>query len=174
MRSRRLALIALALLAAIVTTAAANSPANNAASPMTTRVVILGAEADLPVVDDFVRPVDLPPAVPIPADFSIPPSYAGVIAALHQMTPEQLIRFLWPASAADRMVAIARRESGLRCDADNPRSSAAGLFQTIGIHRARAARMNLSWADITGPDCVADAFLAKAIWDDSGFAPWRM
>lgn len=92
---------------------------------------------------------------------------------LRSLPPETLIRIAWAGTGqADRAVAIARRESGLRCDADNPRSSAAGLFQTLSIHRPRAERLGLTWANVTGPDCFDDVLLAFDMWQDGGWGPW--
>jgi hypothetical protein len=96
------------------------------------------------------------------------------VLALASCTPEQIIRWRWEGTGqADRAVAIATRESGLRCDADNPRSSAAGLFQTMSIHEARATRLDLRWSDVTGPDCLADVLLAFSLWQEQGWRPWR-
>jgi hypothetical protein len=104
-----------------------------------------------------------------------PVDYGAVIAYMRTLDPETLIRIAWAGTGqADRAIAIARRESGLRCDADNPRSSAAGLFQTMGIHRARAERLGLTWQNVAGPDCLDDVFLAFDMWTDSGWAPWAL
>ncbi len=56
------------------------------------------------------------------------------------------------------MVSIASRETGgtFDCAADNPTSSAAGLFQTLAIHRPRAERLGLK--------AVADADAVAATW----------
>lgn len=101
--------------------------------------------------------------------------YTAVIAYERTLPAETLIRIAWAGTGqADRAVAIARRESGLRCDADNPRSSAAGLFQTLSIHRARAERLGFTWAEVAGPDCLADVMLAFDMWQDSGWRPWAL
>ena len=103
------------------------------------------------------------------------PTYADVIAYMRTLPAQTLIEIAWAGTGqTERALAIARRESGLRCDADNPYSSAAGLFQTIGIHRARAARLGLSWQEIAGPDCLADVLLAHDMWVDSGWRPWAL
>ena len=94
---------------------------------------------------------------------------------MRTLPAQTLIEIAWAGTGqTERALAIARRESGLRCDADNPTSSAAGLFQTIGLHRPRAARLGLTWEEIAGPDCLADVLLAHDMWRDSGWAPWRL
>jgi len=104
-----------------------------------------------------------------------PVDCAAVIAYERTLPPDVLIRITWAGTGdTERMLAIARRESGMRCDAANPRSSAAGLLQTMGIHRPRAERMGLSWANVEGPDCLDDVLLAKALYDDSGLRPWAL
>lgn len=111
---------------------------------------------------------------PPPVELTATVDYVAVQNYMRTLPAETLIRIAWADTGqADRAVAIARRESGLRCDADNPRSSASGLFQTLSLHRPRAERLNLSWANITGPDCLDDVFLARAIYADSGWRPWR-
>jgi hypothetical protein len=107
---------------------------------------------------------------------------------MRTLPPEQLIRYMWRDTPdADLMVRIAAREACLYCkhadgtpftaaeicSADNPHSSAAGLFQTMGIHRALAESMGLSWANITGPDCWDDARLAFQLYDHGkGLRNW--
>ena len=104
-----------------------------------------------------------------PVDF-----YRAVVYTLRQMPPDQLIRIAWEGTGqTERALAIARRESGFNCAADNPRSSASGLFQHMSIHAPRAERMGLSWTNVTGPDCLDDVLLAKAMWLESGWAPWQ-
>ena len=102
--------------------------------------------------------------------------------------PEQLIRYIWRDTPdVDLMLRIAARESCLYCkhadgspytaaeicSANNPHSCAAGLFQTMGIHRALAESMGLSWANITGPDCWDDAELAFQLYNHGkGLRNW--
>ena len=107
-------------------------------------------------------------------EFAPPPvDYTDVIAYERTLPAETLIRIAWAGTGqTDRALAIARRESGLRCNADNPRSSAAGLFQTLDIHRPRAERLGLSWSNVAGADCLDDVLLAFDMWSDSGWRPW--
>lgn len=126
---------------------------------------------------DTTAPLEAPPPETVVVVEAPPPvdRYLVTYEWLRALPPEELIRIAWAGTGqADRAIAIARRESGLRCDADNPRSSASGLFQTLSIHRPRAERLGLSWADVTGPDCLADVILARAIYADSGWGPWRV
>jgi hypothetical protein len=122
-------------------------------------------------------PVEVAPPATTTAVEAPPPEdvFVRTYEWLRALPPEELIRIAWDGTGQiDRALRIARRESGLRCDADNPRSSASGLFQTLAIHRPRAERLGLAWSDVTGPDCLADVILAKAIYADSGWGPWRM
>lgn len=80
-----------------------------------------------------------------------------------------LVRLLWP-DRPDRAIAIARRESGLTCTARN-RSGAAGLFQLMPVHRARAARLGLTWPDVQ-TSCLANLAVAVDLYHDAGWQPW--
>jgi hypothetical protein len=112
---------------------------------------------------------------PVAADEQPVDFYVAVLYTLRQMPPDELIRIAWDGTGqTERALAIARRESGMNCAADNPRSSASGLFQHLSIHAPRAERMGLAWANVTGPDCLDDVLLAKAMWEESGWAPWRL
>jgi len=116
-----------------------------------------------------------PVLTPIPLTAPIPPDWSTIAAFLRAQPSEWLIRWRWAATPhADLMVRIARRESGLRCDADNPTSSAAGLFQTMGFHRRLAEGIGLSWSNITGPDCLDDIVLAWQLYDNGrGLRHWN-
>lgn len=99
----------------------------------------------------------------------------GVIAYERTLPAQTLIEIAWYGTGqTQRALAIARRESGLRCDAKNPRSSASGLFQTMRLHEGRARRLGLTWSEIQGPDCLSDVLLAYALWAEQGWAPWRV
>lgn len=118
-----------------------------------------------------------------------PPTLEQIsIYIMRTAPPEELIRYMWRDTPdADLMVRIAAREACLYCkhkdgtpftaaeicSADNPHSSAAGLFQTMGFHRALAESMGLSWANITGPDCWDDARLAFQLYNNGkGLRNW--
>lgn len=126
----------------------------------------------------------IPPAVtPVPLAFPATP--ADAVAYLRTLPPDVLIRIAFADTpVTDRMLAIARRESGLgkrgqpvpfdaACAADNPRSSAAGLFQTLSGWSGLASTINVTWGEVAGPDCLGDVLLARAIYARSGLAPWR-
>jgi hypothetical protein len=67
---------------------------------------------------------------------------------------------------------VARRESGFRCNADNPRSSASGLFQLMGIHSGRAQRLGVAWQQAQ-TSCLANLAVARALYDEQGRRPWQ-
>jgi hypothetical protein len=132
-----------------------------------------------------------PPVVEEVVELAPPPvDYEAVHRWLRVLPPDTLIRIAFEGTgAAERMLAIARRESGLgkrgpgvpfdpACSAKNPRSSASGLFQTLRFWEGRSgwwpgvAHYGFSWAEIEGPDCYADVMIARAIWEESGFGPW--
>lgn len=118
------------------------------------------------------------PEEPIIVDYAAVNRYfwKSVENYVRSLPAEQLIRLWWKDTPhVETMIRIARRESGLNCAADNPTSSAAGLMQTIGAHRKLAASMGLSWADIEGPDCIADIKLAWQLYDHGrGLRHWSL
>lgn len=116
----------------------------------------------------WLAPPNIPPA-------PVPSPTASDAWTFIPMSPEDLIRARWEGTGdEDTMVGIAWRESRFDCAADNPRSSAAGLFQTLAIHRPRAERLGIDWADITGPACLADVELAWSLYEEQGTSPWRL
>jgi hypothetical protein len=141
---------------------------------------------------DIPAPIPTPVPDVIPADVPIvapPPNLEEVSTYIMRTTPpEELIRYMWRNTPdADLMVRIAAREACLFCkhrdgtpftpaeicSADNPGSSAAGLFQTMGFHRTLAEGMGLSWANVTGPDCWDDARLAFQLYNNGkGLRNW--
>lgn len=136
-------------------------------------------EAPAPDTSHYLIP-DLPPVPAVPA----PVDYAAVIRYMRGLPPDVLIRIAFADTpVTERMLAIARRESGLgrhtpvpfdpACSAKNPHSSATGLFQTLSGWNGTAVAFNLSWANVAGPDCLDDVLLARAIYARSGLHPWR-
>jgi hypothetical protein len=85
---------------------------------------------------------------------------------------EDLVRLTFPEDP-DTAVRIARRESGLRCDADNPTSSASGIMQLMSIHAPRANRMGVTWWEVQY-SCLANLTVARAMYDEGGWRPWRV
>jgi hypothetical protein len=117
------------------------------------------------------------------------PNIAAVIYTLRAAEPEELIAYLWKDTPHARlMLAIAAREACLYCvhrdgtpftkaeicGADNPRSTASGLFQTMGFHRPLAEGIGLSWGNVVGADCLDDALLAWQLYDQGrGLNHWK-
>lgn len=145
-------------------------------------VEVIDGRAWFPAGDAYepaTPPEVVPEVLPPPVDPGAPTAHVGPLpdwlAPPVAATPEELIRARWAGTGdEDRMVAIAWRESRLTCDADNRSSSAAGLFQTLALHRPRAERLGLSWADIAGPDCGADIALAWSLYEEQGTRPWAL
>lgn len=158
-----------------------------AAALLSTAVVAPAAAEDFGISVSFIPPppqiappaADVPePLAPVPipeAVIPIPPTPVQILAYIRALPAETLIRIAWHGTGQEeRALKIARRESGLRCDAKNPRSSASGLFQHLRLHEARARRMGFTWAEVAGPDCYADVMLAKQMYDESGWRAWRL
>jgi hypothetical protein len=150
-------------------------------------VTVLFGKADIPTTT-----IQEPPPVQIPADVPIaaPPSLEEISTyIMRTLPPEELIRYMWRDTPhVNLMLRIAAREACLYCkhrdgtpytpaeicSADNPRSSAAGLFQTMGFHRALAEGMGLSWSNVAGPDCWDDARLAFQLYNHGkGLSNWN-
>jgi hypothetical protein len=85
------------------------------------------------------------------------------------MTTEQYIRFIF-GKEAPTALAVAKAESGLRCDAQNvnkhTNSIDIGLFQVNSVHLRKGWKI----ADLL--DCKANIQYAKEIKDSSGWCPW--
>lgn len=163
-------------------------------------VQILFGTADIPTPPPEI-PVAPPPEkvlnAPAPVPIAAPPSLEEISTyIMRTLPPEELIRYMWRDTPhVDLMLRIAAREACLYCkhrdgtpytpaeicSADNPYSSAAGLFQTMGFHRALAESMavpegqpKLTWANVTGPDCWDDARLAFQLYNHGkGLSNWN-
>ena len=85
---------------------------------------------------------------------------------------EDLVRLTFPEDP-DTAVRIARRESGLRCGARNPTSSASGIMQIMGLHAPRAARMGVQWQEVQ-TSCLVNLAVARALYNESKWQPWRL
>ena len=159
-------------------------------------VAVLFGAADIPTQE---VPAPEPTPTPPPADVPIaaPPSLEEISTYIMRTTPpEALIRYMWRDTPhVDLMLRIAAREACLYCkhkdgtpytpaeicSADNPGSSAAGLFQTMGFHRALAESMvvpagqpKLTWTNVAGPDCWDDARLAFQLYNGGkGLSNWK-
>lgn len=171
----------LSLLAPVCGAGASTTPEPPNARAVT---VLFGTyEPPLPeevVVDPPVEAGPAPAPVPLPA-----PSAADAIRYMRSLPPDVLIRIAFADTPhTEKMLAIARRESGLgkhgeahpfdaACSADNPSSSAAGLFQTLGGWAGLASTIGVTWDEVAGPDCLGDVLLARAIYARSGLGPWQ-
>jgi hypothetical protein len=147
-------------------------------------VEVIDGRTWYPAGDAYVpaeAPHIVPDVLPPPTDPGAPPAAVWALPLPDWLAPpivlsaEEMIRERWAGNAdLATMLRIADRESGFDCAADNPSSSAAGLFQTLALHRPRAERLGLAWSDITGPDCTADIALAWDLYAEQGTRPWAL
>lgn len=79
----------------------------------------------------------------------------------------------WPASAQPRAHKVVTRESGGDPTAQNRRSTAAGCFQLLRVHRARFARLGYSW-DRDRYLAVPNVRVALDLWHEQGWRPWQL
>lgn len=79
-----------------------------------------------------------------------------------------LVDAYFPEDEVDTALCIIRYESGGDPEADNPRSTAAGLFQILGS--LWAPRFGVSEGDLYDP--ATNVRLARHIWDESGWGAW--
>jgi soluble lytic murein transglycosylase-like protein len=79
-----------------------------------------------------------------------------------------LIASVFPAAEVDTALCIIRHESGGNPDADNPRSSAKGLFQVLGS--MWAPHYGVSQTELYDP--VANVQIAGDIWENYGWSAW--
>lgn len=99
---------------------------------------------------------------------------AGVVtfalpeAAGDESDLEWLVRQTWPEDP-DTAVRVIACESHWNPWATG-RQGERGLAQIHPIHRARVEAMGLTWDDMFDP--LANLRVARAIWEESGWAPW--
>lgn len=74
----------------------------------------------------------------------------------------------FPAQEVETAMCIIRHESGGNPDADNPRSSASGLFQVLGS--MWASHYGVEQADLFQP--VINTQIARDIWENYGWSAW--
>lgn len=79
-----------------------------------------------------------------------------------------LVEARFPESEVETAMCIISHESGGDPDADNPRSSASGLFQVLGS--LWAPHFGVERADLYDP--VINVDLARRIWDKQGWRAW--
>lgn len=79
-----------------------------------------------------------------------------------------LVRAEFPPSEVETALCIIRHESAGRPNADNPRSSARGLFQVLGS--LWAPHYGVSRSALYDP--VTNTRIARDIWDEQGWRAW--
>jgi hypothetical protein len=87
---------------------------------------------------------------------------------------EWLIRQTFPETP-DKAVRVARCESTLDPTAVSPDGANWGLMQVNVVHKALAARMGYSWAQMleAGPNLAVARAVARAVYDRAGgWGPW--
>lgn len=94
------------------------------------------------------------------------------VAFEHMVDPVERWRLLvdayFPDDEVETALCIIRHESGGDPEADNPRSSAAGLFQILGS--LWAPQFGVSQSQLYDP--AMNVRLARIIWDESGWGAW--
>ena len=80
----------------------------------------------------------------------------------------QLVAGEFPATEVETALCIIRHESGGDPDADNPRSSAKGLFQVLGS--LWAPHYRVSQAELYDP--ATNVRIAGDIWANHGWSAW--
>jgi soluble lytic murein transglycosylase-like protein len=79
-----------------------------------------------------------------------------------------LVAGVFPAAEVEAALCIIRHESGGNPDADNPRSSAKGLFQVLGS--MWAPHYGVSQTELFDP--VTNVQIASDIWENQGWSAW--
>lgn len=79
-----------------------------------------------------------------------------------------LVALYFPSDEVDRALCIIEHESGGDPDADNPRSTARGLFQILGS--LWAPHYGVAREDLYDP--WVNTHLAHDIWDNHGWWAW--
>lgn len=153
MRKYLAALVAVALLTLPLPIQAEEVPCPDPARPHHYSVLCLTDSEYLALGDP--QPISAPPT----------PVYVAPVDLVRQ-----LAYYYWPDWAAERMVRIARCESGYDPNAQHPGSKAAGLWQIMPFHQNK-------WpGDYFNP--WTNAAVAYQIWLDAyqrtgnGFRPW--
>jgi len=155
-------------------------------------------EAQLAPAPEVIEPqVAVGPEVPLVAPVPVSPEVVHYV--LKVTPPDELIRYYFrdlPPPTIERMLYIACREGGMgkdrvnpkrnpcapqnrvpavpfdpSCGADNPTSSASGLFQFIDDW---AGWGGYDWKGIVSRDCLTDVQMARAVFANSGFGPWEL
>lgn len=98
--------------------------------------------------------------------------YVEAVAVTQSADPVErwrpLVAMHFPAEEVDRALCIIDHESNGDPGADNPRSTARGLFQILGS--LWAPHYGVTRADLYDP--VINTRLARDIWDNYGWGAW--
>ena len=144
--------------------------------------------------------VNIPAIAQVPAIIPPVVSEPVVNYILKTTPPDELIRYFFrdqSPETIERALFIACRESGMgkdrtrnlpwpqvcwpqnrvpavpydgSCGADNPHSSASGLFQFIKSWKGWGG---YDWDLIVNHDCLEDVEMMRAVWDANGWDPWN-
>ena len=79
-----------------------------------------------------------------------------------------LVEDYFPPEEVEIALCVIRHESAGNPEADNPRSSATGLFQVLSS--LWSDRYGVSYRELLDPE--VNARVARAIWDESGWRAW--
>ncbi len=79
-----------------------------------------------------------------------------------------LVASHFPPEEIEVALCVIRYESGGHPGADNPRSSATGLFQVLSS--LWSDHYGVSYAELLDPE--VNTRIARAIWDESGWTAW--
>lgn len=140
-----------------------------ASAPVPVPVQSLGRAAATPVAPP--APVVAPAT---PARVTAPAPHVVLIAAAPVVTPspgsvEAIILEVFGAHGQEA-IRVANCESRLHPGSVSRNGENWGLFQINTAHRQRVAAMGYRWEDLL--DARVNALVAKAIFDEQGWAPW--
>ena len=112
--------------------------------------------------------------VPVPQQIDL---IAATRYALRTLPAREVLREVMGENRFAHLAPKLDGESGWNCGINNPRSSAAGLGQTLyNVNRERTLASHwlgpFTWSDVRGPDCLADAILIDILYNGCGLGPW--
>lgn len=97
--------------------------------------------------------------------------------ALRTLPARDVLREVMGENRFNHLAPKIMGESRWDCGINNRSSSAAGLGQTLyNVNRERFLASHwlgpFTWADVRGPDCLADVILMDTLYDGCGLGPW--
>ncbi len=105
-----------------------------------------------------------------PSVSSSPASIPGYASAVQNAEGWRgLVAAHFPADAVDNMLCIMWKESRGSPTADNPRSTARGLFQVL---RSWPISFGYTYADLYDP--TINTIVARKVWDIQGYGAWTV